>query len=54
MKKKQNIIHGIPYSQKDYKEAIRNQTGLPWYTTSSKRMLEWVNQLHYIELCVGK
>ena len=54
MKKKQNIIHGIPYSQEGHKEAIRNQTGLPWYTTSSKRMLEWVNQLHCIELCVGK
>ena len=24
-------LYGIQYSKEDHKEAIRNQTGLPWY-----------------------
>ena len=24
-------LYGIQYSEADHKEAIRNQTGLPWY-----------------------
>ena len=30
-KKREYYLYGIPYSEEDHKEAIRNQTGLPWY-----------------------
>ena len=30
-KKREYYLYGILYSEEDHKEAIRNQTGLPWY-----------------------
>jgi hypothetical protein len=30
-KKGEYYLYGIPYSKEDFKEAIRQQTGLPWY-----------------------
>ncbi len=30
-KKAEYHLYGIQYSKEDHKEAIRNQTGLPWY-----------------------
>ena len=31
MKKREYYLYGIQYSEAGHKEAIRNQTGLPWY-----------------------
>ena len=31
MKKREYYLYGIQYSEAAHKEAIRNQTGLPWY-----------------------
>ncbi len=30
-KKAEYHLYGIQFSKEDHKEAIRNQTGLPWY-----------------------
>ena len=30
-KKGEYYLYGIPYTEDDHNEAIRNQTGLPWY-----------------------
>ena len=30
-KKAEYHLYGIKFSKEDHKEAIRNQTGLPWY-----------------------
>ena len=30
-KKAEYYLYGIKYSKAEHKEAIRNQTGLPWY-----------------------
>ena len=30
-KKGEYYLYGIPYTKEDHKEAIRQQTGLPWY-----------------------
>jgi len=30
-RKGEYYLYGIPYTKEDHKEAIRNQTGLPWY-----------------------
>tara|TARA_B110000261_G_scaffold21174_1_gene21683 strand:+ start:550 stop:807 length:258 start_codon:yes stop_codon:yes gene_type:complete len=30
-KKREYYLYGIQYTEEDHKEAIRQQTGLPWY-----------------------
>ena len=36
-KKREYYLYGILYSEEDHKEAIRNQTGLPWYKQSAPK-----------------
>ena len=31
MKKREYYLYGIKYSEGEFKEVVRNRTGLPWY-----------------------
>ena len=31
MKKREYYLYGIKYSESEFKEVVRNRTGLPWY-----------------------
>jgi hypothetical protein len=37
MRKRQYYIHGIEYTEKKWKEAVKGGDGLPWYKGSSAK-----------------